>query len=151
MSALVSLREVTRKNLDALMKMDAGDGGVQVAPNVKSMAQAAVHGEAWPRAIYAGEEPVGFLMLYDPSLVAEPEDPEFFLWRLMVDAPQHRKGYARAALALLIEHVRTRPHPGEMFTSIVEPAPQLLALYGQAGFVPTDVINEGERVLRLPL
>jgi diamine N-acetyltransferase len=147
----VSLREVTRHNLKAVRTMDAGDGGVQVAPNVSSMAEAAVYGEAWPRAIYAGEEPVGFLMLYDPSLVAEPEDPEFFLWRLMIDVPHQRKGYARAALQLMIEHVRTRPHPGEMFTSIVEPAPQLLALYGQAGFVPTDVINEGERVLRLQL
>jgi diamine N-acetyltransferase len=147
----VSLREVTRHNLAALLKMDAGDGGVQVAPNVRSMAQAAVHGEAWPRAIYAGDEPVGFLMLYDPSLVAEPEDKEFFLWRLMIDSPQHRKGYARAALQLMIAHVRTRPHPGEMFTSIVEPAPQLLALYGQAGFVRTDEVSDGERVLRLAL
>lgn len=147
----VTLREVTRHNIQALMALDAGDGGRQVASNAKSMAQAAVYGEAWPRAIYAGDEPVGFLMLYDPSRVAEPEDPEFFLWRLMVDRAWHRQGIGLAALRLAIEHVRTRPHPGEMFTSIVEPAPQLVAFYGRAGFVLTDLYTDGERVLRLAL
>jgi len=147
----VTLRPVTRHNVLALLALDAGDGGKQVASNAKSMAQAAVYGEAWPRAIYAGDAPVGFLMLNDPQLVAEPEQPEYFLWRMMIDRAHHRKGYGRAALRLLIEHVKTRPHNGELLTSIVEPAPQLLAFYGSVGFVPTERDDDGERVLRLVL
>jgi diamine N-acetyltransferase len=147
----VCLREATRENLDAIVKMDAGDGGRRVAPNVHSMAEAAVYGEAWPRAIYAGEEPVGSLMLCDPSLVIDPEDSRLFLRRLMVDVPHQREGYALAALELMIRHVRTRPHPGEMPTSIAEPAPPLLALYGKAGFEPTDEYSDGERLRRLAL
>jgi diamine N-acetyltransferase len=147
----VTLREVTRHNIQTLMMLDAGEGGRQVASNAKSMAQAAVYGEAWPRAIYAGDDVVGFIMLYDPSRVAEPEDPEFFLWRLMVDHEWQGRGIGLAALRLLIEHVRTRPHLGEMYTSIVEPAPQLLRFYGQAGFEVIDRYIDGERVLRLLL
>lgn len=147
----VTLREVTRHNIQAVMNLDAGDDGRQVAPNAKSMAQAAVYGEAWPRAIYAGDDVVGFVMLYDPSRVAEPEDPDFFLWRLMVDREWQGLGIGLAALRLVVEHVQTRPHPGEMFTSIVEPAPQLLAFYGHAGFELTDQYVDGERVLRLVL
>ncbi len=147
----VTLREVTRHNIHAVMSLDAGDGGRQVAPNAKSMAQAAVYGEAWPRAIFAGDHPVGFVMLYDPSRVADPEDPDFFLWRLMVDREWQGLGIGLAALRLVIEHVQSRPHPGEMFTSIVEPAPQLLAFYGHAGFELTDQYVDGERVLRLAL
>lgn len=147
----VTLREVTRHNIQAVMSLDAGDGGRQVAPNAKSMAQAAVYGEAWPRAIFAGDVPVGFVMLYDPSRVADPEDPDFFLWRLMVDRDWQGMGIGLAALRLVIEHVLTRPHPGEMFTSIVEPAPQLLAFYGHAGFELTDQYADDERVLRLAL
>jgi diamine N-acetyltransferase len=150
-SAPVTLREVTRHNIDALTKMDAGDGGKQVASNARSMAQAAVTGEAWPRAIYAGAVPVGFVMLYDPSLVAHPEEPDFFLWRLMIDRAQQRHGFGRAAMKLLIEHVKTRPHAGELLTSIVEPAPQLLAFYGGLGFVRTERVIDGEQVLRLAL
>jgi diamine N-acetyltransferase len=148
---LISLGEVTRHNLDALLAMDAGDGGRQVASNAKSMAQAAVHGEAWPRAICAGATPVGFLMLHDPGLVAEPEEREYFLWRLMIDRPHQRQGHGLAALRLLIEHVKTRPHTGELLTSIAEPAPHLRAFYGRAGFVPTGRMAEGEHVLRLAL
>jgi diamine N-acetyltransferase len=147
----VTLREVTRHNIQAVMSLDAGDGGRQVAPNAKSMAQAAVYGEAWPRAIFASDEPVGFVMLYDPSRVADPEDPDFFLWRLMVDQAWQGLGIGLAALRLVIEHVQSRPHPGEMFTSIVEPAPQLLSFYGHAGFELTDQYVDGERVLRLAL
>ncbi len=145
----VTLREVTRHNIQALISLDAGDGGRQVASNAKSMAQAAVYPEAWPRAIYAGEMPVGFVMLYDPSRVAEPEEPEFFLWRLMVDRDWQGRGIGLAALRLAIEHMRTRPHLGEMYTSVVEPAPQLLAFYRRAGFEAIDRHVDGERVLRL--
>jgi diamine N-acetyltransferase len=151
MSAGVSLREVTRHNLSQLLALDAGDGGVQVASNAKSMAQAAVTGEAWPRAIYASEEPVGFVMLYDPTLVPAPEEPELFLWRLMIDRAQQRRGYGRAAMQLLIEHVTTRRHAGELLTSIVEPAPHLLVFYGGLGFVRTERVIDGEQVLRLAL
>jgi diamine N-acetyltransferase len=151
MSAQVSLREVTRHNLSQLLRLDAGDGGVQVASNARSMAEAAVYGEAWPRAVYAEEVPVGFLMLYDPTLVPNPEEPEFFLWRLMIDRAQQRRGYGRAAMRLLIEQVKTRPHTGELLTSIVEPAPQLLAFYGALGFVRTERLIDGEQVLRLAL
>jgi diamine N-acetyltransferase len=149
--ATVSLREVTRENLYGLWKLDAGDGGKQVASNIKSMAEAAVHGEAWPRAIYEGDSAVGFLMLYDPSLVADPERPDYCLWRLMIDQKHQGRGIGQAAMKLLLAHVRTRPGAQELVTSIVEPAPQLLAFYGGLGFVATDEFDEGERVLRLRL
>jgi diamine N-acetyltransferase len=149
--ATITLREVTRDNLYALWKLDAGDGGKQVASNVKSMAEAAVHGEAWPRAICEGDTPVGFLMLYDPSLVSDPERPDYYLWRLMIDQPQQGRGIGQAALRLLIAHVRTRPNAKELVTSIAEPAPQLHAFYGGLGFVATDEFDDGERVLRLRL
>jgi diamine N-acetyltransferase len=149
--ATVTLREVTRKNLYALWKLDAGDGGKQVASNIKSMAEAAVHGEAWPRAICEGDTAVGFLMLYDPSLVPDPESRDFYLWRLMVDQQHQGRGIGQTALRLLIDHVRTRPGAQELVTSIVEPAPQLLAFYGGLGFVATDEFDDGERVLRLRL
>jgi diamine N-acetyltransferase len=148
---MITLREVTRHNLAALLALDAGDAGRQVAPNVRSLAEAAVYGEAWPRAICDGDVAVGFLMLYDPKQVDAPEDPDYFLWRFMIDRAHQRKGHGLAALHLLIEHVKTRPHDGALLTSIAEPAPQLLAFYGRAGFVPTERIVEGERVLRLAL
>src|SRR5512137_2819402 len=62
----IQLREVTRATVTAVCKLDAGDGGVQVAPNAVSIAQAHFQGEAWFRAAYDDETLVGFVMLYDP-------------------------------------------------------------------------------------
>jgi diamine N-acetyltransferase len=69
----------------------------------------------------------------------------------MVDQQHQGRGIGQAALRLLIDHVRTRPGAQELVTSIVEPAPQLLAFYGGLGFVATDEFDDGERVLRLRL
>ncbi|HZA94531.1 MAG TPA: hypothetical protein VE421_00210, partial [Burkholderiaceae bacterium] len=69
----VALKQVTRETLRAVCKLDAGDNGRQVAPNAVSIAEASFYGEARFRAIYDDEVLVGFLMLYDPTLVDNPD------------------------------------------------------------------------------
>lgn len=81
----ITLREITADTVVAVCTLDAGDDRTQVAPNAVSIAQAYFSRAAWFRAIYDDEAPVGFLMLYDPTLVPQPEEPHFFLWRLMID------------------------------------------------------------------
>ena len=138
---------VTRHNLDAVCALDAGDDGRQVASNQKSMAQASVHAEAWPRAIEVDGRIVGFLMLYDPSLCDEPEDSEFCVWRLMVDKSRQGEGIGRAALQALIAHVRTRPGAKRLLISHVVDAPRLGRLYAEVGFVATGEVEDGEVVM----
>jgi diamine N-acetyltransferase len=75
-----------------------------VAPNAVSIAQAYFEPKAWFRAVYADEVPVGFVMLYE-----DPEEPAYFLWRLMIAGDHHGKGYGRRAVELLVDYVRTRP------------------------------------------
>ncbi len=118
-----------------------------VAPNAISMSEAAVSEVAWFRAVYAGEEPVGFLMLD----VGEHDQPPY-LWRFMIDAAHQGRGHGRRALGLLVEHVRERfPDARELLTSVVEgdggPKPFYLGL----GFEDTGRVEDGETVLRLPL
>ena len=99
----IRLQEVTRETLRAICKLDAGEGATQVAPNALSIAEASFHAEAWFRAIYDDETPVGFVMLYDPTLSEQPEEPHFFLWRLMIDRAHQSKGFGHAAVKLLID------------------------------------------------
>jgi diamine N-acetyltransferase len=148
----VRLVAVTRDNLRALCKLDAGDGGTQVAPNVMSMAQAAVHPEAWPRAIEADGRLVGFVMLYDPTLAPPahpPEQPHFYVWRLMIDREHQRGGLGRAAMQRVIEHVRALPGVDRLLLSYVPPAEHLARFYGSLGFEPTGEVDEGELVMSL--
>jgi diamine N-acetyltransferase len=143
----IELREVTRDSVRAVCRLDAGDGGRQVASNAVSIAQAYFAPEAWFRAVYAEGEPVGFLMLYDPTLVPTPDEPDFFLWRLMIDQQHQSKGYGRAAVERLVEHVRTRPGAERLLVSHVKDADRLAGFYQSLGFRYTGEEDDGERVM----
>ena len=144
--SIVTLREITRETVRDLCKLEvAAEQRTYVAPVAVSIAEAHFSPEAWFRAIYVGEEPVGFVML---SL--KPEVPDYFLWRLLIDARHQGRGYGRATLDLVVDHVRALG-ASELQTTAVsgEHSPQ--PFYERYGFVPTGVIEEGEVQLRLVL
>jgi diamine N-acetyltransferase len=117
-----------------------------VADNAKSIAQAHFSKHAWFRAIYAGETPVGFIMLYD-----DPDEPEYFLWRFMVAGPHQGKGYGRKAIDLLLDYVRTRPGAKELLTSCVEREASPEGFYRRLGFERNGQMYGDEVGLRLEL
>ncbi len=60
----VSLREITRKTVWSVVDLKVAPEQERfVAPNTDSLLEALFAPEAWFRAIYAGETPVGFLMV----------------------------------------------------------------------------------------
>lgn len=148
----VSLREITADTVIPVCKLTAEPPGF-VAPNAISIAQAHFHPNAWFRAIYADEELVGFVMIDDSALLPEPPaEPEVGLWRLMVDAKHKRHGYGRAALRLVIEHVRrTHPTLERFYTSCVPGPGTPRPFYESLGFVFTGEVDDGEEVLVLDL
>ncbi|HTN47930.1 MAG TPA: GNAT family N-acetyltransferase [Burkholderiaceae bacterium] len=143
----VHLREITKDTVISIVKLDAGDDRTQVAPNSVSIAEAYFQKEAWFRAIHVGDELVGFVMLYDPTLVEHPEEPDFFLWRLMIDRAHQGKGYGRAAIERLIEHVKTRPGAQRLLVSHVKSVDRLANFYQAAGFRYTGAEVDGELVM----
>lgn len=147
----VHFREITKDTLRPVLKLDAGDGGANVAPNAVSIAQAHFSPEAWFRAIHTDDTLVGFVMLYDPTLTPTPEENEFFLWRLMIDKSFQGRGYGYAAVERLIEHVRTRPGATELHVSHNRSAEPLARFYSSLGFRYTGTEDEGELVMVRPL
>ena len=147
----VQLREITKDTVISITKLAAGDEWKQVAPNSVSIAQAYFQREAWFRAIYADERPVGFVMLYDPSLVEHPDEPDFFLWRLMIDRAQQGKGYGHAAVEALVKHLGTRPGARRLLVSHVKAAERLPRFYQSLGFRYTGAEDHGELVMERAL
>lgn len=149
----VELREVTAENLQAVLALRVGDAQTSfVASNAKSIAEAHFHPEAWFRAIFADQEPVGFLMLHDENLRPEPRQADFyFLWRLMIDARYQRLGFGRRALELLVAHVRGRPNAHTLLTSCHRGEGSPEGFYRSLGFHPTgrDLGEELELALAL--
>ncbi len=141
----VTLREITAETVRAICRLEVHEHQKKfVAPNAVSIAQAYFSEHAWFRAIYAAETPVGFLMLDD-----QPEKPEYFLWRMMIDADYQGMNFGRQALQLVIEHVKRRPSATEFLTSVhqAEGGPQ--RFYERLGFELTGEFEEGEAMLRL--
>jgi diamine N-acetyltransferase len=142
MSSEVTLREVTAATVRSICDLDVAPNQKSfVAPNSVSIAQAHFEPNAWFRAIYAGDEPVGFVMLE-----ANEDKVEYFLWRLMIASGHQRKGYGQRAVQLLIEHVRTLPGATTLLTSYVpgEAGPQ--KFYESLGFEATGEVDDGEIV-----
>ena len=108
-----------------------------VADNADSIAAAHFSEMAWMRAIYAGDTPVGFLLLHIGSDYADGIGcPGVFLWRFMIAGPFQRQGYGRQAMQVLFEHLRALGVP-ELYTSygLGEASPE--GFYRKLGFVPT--------------
>lgn len=114
--AQVSLRQVTADTVRDVIRLAVNQDQERfVAPNAVSLAQALFAPEAWYRAIYFKEEPVGFVMLYDESLrTPPPVTPEVGIWRFMIDAKHQGRGIGGAALEQIIEYVRAK----ELFASL---------------------------------
>jgi diamine N-acetyltransferase len=143
----VTLREITGDTVRAVCALEvAPEQRGFVAPNAVSIAQAHFEPKAWFRAIYAGEEPVGFVMLSEDT-----EMPEYYLWRFMVAAEHQGKGYGKRALDLLVERVRSLPGATELLSSYVRGEAGPRDFYLRYGFEETGGVEEGEHVIRLEL
>ena len=143
----VTLREITKETVWPVMTLEvAEDQGHLVAPNSMSIAEAYFEPKAWFRAIYADDEPVGFLMLFD-----DPDAPRYYLWRMMLAEGQQRKGYGTRALELLVEYVRTRPNATEIIVGAIPGKGSPQPFYERFGFVPTGEVKGGEVQLSLAL
>jgi diamine N-acetyltransferase len=145
--AVVELREVTGDTVRAVCRLLVAPAQRGfVAPNAVSFAEALFEPKAWYRAIVADDLPVGFVMLYD-----DPEQPQYFLWRLMIDHRHQGLGFGRRAIELVVEHVRSRPNATALLVSWLPGPGSPEPLYLDLGFEPTGEVDEGEIVARLAL
>jgi diamine N-acetyltransferase len=146
-SMKVSLREITKDNIDKVLRLEVHKNQEKfVANNAWSIAQGTYSELAWFRAIYADEEPVGFVMLE-----LNPTKPEYYLWRFMVDKQQQAKGYGRQALELVIDFVRQQPNATQLLLGYIPADGSAADFYAKLGFVETGEVDQGEKIMKLEL
>ena len=144
-SEQVTLREITKENFRAVAALKVADHQSNfVANNAFSIAEARFEDEAWFRAIYADEVPVGFAMLFE-----DESKGEYGLWRFMIDGKYQGKGYGKAALQLLIDRIKGYPNATKMELSVVPENEAAAAFYKRFGFVDTGRVEWNENVYEL--
>ncbi|MEM9352048.1 MAG: GNAT family N-acetyltransferase [Planctomycetota bacterium] len=139
------LCEITEDNLIDVLRLSVHETQKRlVASNAASIAQGHYSDLAWFRAIYAGGEAVGFVMLSE-----DEAKPEYFLWRFMIDVRHQGRGLGRDALLQVIERVRQKPGASCLMTSVIPREGNARRFYEKLGFEATGEVEEGEELLRL--
>ena len=143
----IALRVVDSDNVKAIIELSVSEAQKKfVAPNVWSLAEAYAADHVWVRAIYRGDDPVGFIMLSDDHL-----QPRYYLWRFMIDEGFQGEGYGAVAMRLLHEYVRARPGGDKVFLSYIRADGGPEAFYKGLGYVDTGRVHSGEREAVLDL
>jgi diamine N-acetyltransferase len=151
----VSLREIDDQNREAVVALRvAAPQEAYVSSVADSLEEAhdTPEGNPWYRAVYAGDKPVGFVMLswdvtQDPPRLIGP----WFLWKLLIDERHQGCGYGREVVRLVADIARDHG-ASALLTSCVAGEGSPEPFYRRLGFVPTGEQDEnGEIVLALGL
>jgi diamine N-acetyltransferase len=140
----VGLRDVTAETVRAICRLEVHDEQrAFVAPVAVSIAQAHFEPSAVMRAVYAGDQPVGFMLWRDGG---QPKTA--FLWRFMIDKAHQKKGFGRVAMQLAFAELRSQGL-GQFKTSVVLGTHGPLDFYLSLGFAETnETTGNGERILQ---
>jgi diamine N-acetyltransferase len=143
----LSLREITKETVRSILDLKVAEGQEDlVGNNGNSLALALFDKKAWYRGIYAGDDPVGFLMLS-----IDREKPEFYLWRFMIDAAHQKKGYGKRSMELLIEEVGSQPEAKELTLHVMDLPHSAVSFYEALGFQMTGEKDDDELVMSRPV
>ncbi|MFI7539761.1 GNAT family N-acetyltransferase [Actinoplanes sp. NPDC049599] len=142
----VDLRPITAENFQAVIKLEVRPEQSEfVAPNVRGIAETHIYPDAEPRAVYADDELVGFV-LFHPVDKDKPAAGHCIV-RLMVGAQFQGRGLGRQALEAAVDWIVRERGADRVRLSVVPSNERARGLYRTAGFVETGELDDGEVVM----
>ncbi len=149
--AKITLAEITKDNVNQIVRMNPGAVGERmVATNGISIAQGVYNKNAWFRAVMANETPVGFIMLFDPTLDPEATKAQgdaldsLNIWRLMIEFKHQGKGYGEQVIQRIIDRAKSMPGINTVSLSYVLRDGNAKPFYDRMGFRETGKVTDGE-------
>jgi len=145
---MIRLEAITRENLEEILALQVTpEQEPFLMPVSHALAKAWVYRDtAFPFAVYAGETPVGFVMLgyYE-------EKQQYTLWNLMIDCRYQGRGYGKAALRLALGWLKETFRPERVFLGVSFGNTAAAGLYRSFGFEPTGERSDTAEELMLKL
>ena len=140
----ITLRNITGDNYFQVLELKISpeqEAAKFVSPVVRSLADAWYYrdeGITYPKAIYAKEDLVGFIM-YD----LDPEEQQVFIWRFLIDQAFQGKGYGRQTIEAVVEMAKQQTQMTKVVADYVdgnEPMKKILLGLGfeETGFDPDN-------------
>ena len=141
----VALRIINPKTVRTICDLTVGENQrMLVTANAISLAEASFYKNAWFRAIYVNETPVGFIMLYQI-----PSRGYYYLWRFMIDTKYQGKGYGTKALEKVIKNIKKNPKAKAVKLSLVKMDGCAEPFYRKFGFEFTGEIRHEQHIMKL--
>ncbi|MFF0826142.1 edeine self-resistance N-acetyltransferase EdeQ [Brevibacillus sp. NPDC003359] len=141
----VTLHEVTLENWEECIELEpTPEQSEFVAPNLYSIAEAKFQTTFVPLAIYHDETMVGFVMYG-----LDPDDGNYWIYRLLIDAKYQRQGYGRTAISQVIDLLKAKEGCQKI---VIGYAPANVAaenLYASLGFQKNGMVLFGETIAEL--
>ena len=144
----ISLKEVTKDNwLEVIHLEITKEQEDYVALNSESIAESHFHPHYVNRAIYRGDEVVGFLQYYQELEEGLPD--EFYIAQFMVDIKHQGQGIGTAATKLAIQEISAIPEC-KIITILYMPGHHAMRkFYARFGFIVTEEDDEDGVVMEL--
>ena len=134
----VTLRDITGDNYFQVLDLKISpeqEAAKFVAPVVRSLADAWYYREegiTYPKAIYAKEDLVGFIM-YD----LDPESQQVFIWRFLIDQRYQGKGYGRQTIEAVVEMAKEQAQMTKVVADYVDGNEPMKKILLDLGFEET--------------
>ena len=79
-----------------------------------------------------------------------PNQGEYFLWRIMIDAKHQNKGYGFQAVELLIKRIKATGNAKELITSHLKNDGDSGPFYQKLGFAYTgEILNGSDHLMKI--
>lgn len=139
---MLDFREITKDNFLEAISVDMADEQKGFVENAMySLAECYVQPDWYPRIVYDGDTPVGFVFYYFVPADGENNPDLVFLHRIFVDKNQQKKGYGKKILDAFMPYAKERFPSIECVELIHYPDNVAgAALYDKAGFELTGEI-----------
>lgn len=149
----ITFREITSDNYSQVLNLKispAQEAAKFVSPVVRSLADAWFYREegiTYPKAIYAKDDLVGFIM-YD----LDTEEQQVFIWRFLIDQRYQGKGYGRQTIETVLAMAKEQAKITKVVADYVDGNEPMKKILLDLGFEETGFnkeINEHIMVYQL--
>ena len=141
---MLILKPITKHNWEEAIQLKVKEEQKNfVASNLYSIAEVQFLDQFTASGIYAGEQIVGFAMYG-----IDPDDNNYWIYRLMIDELHQGKGYGTAAVLLVVEEIKRKNTNGipTIMIGYNQDNEGARAAYKKAGFMETEIAPWGEQL-----
>jgi diamine N-acetyltransferase len=146
----IHLKSINKSNWEEAIRLSVkAEQRTFIASNLYSIAEVQFLDNFYAKGIYVGNKMIGGFTMFG----IDPDDNNYWIYRLMIDEKFQGKGIGKQAIYLIIEEVRQNNNTNIPLIMIGYHPENLTAklVYKKAGFIETELSSWGEQLAKYSL